>query len=450
MKSRPNIILIMADQLRPDAIGKFTPNLMKLAEEGVRFTNAYCGSPLCQPSRNCIITGLPTSIHGVCGNQNDPVTDTLRGDTFMHHLRSSGWKTALIGKHHYIDRFGIGIDVVDADQEAVEAYGFDHVTQALDDGENMHNSDSYTRYLEETGKLEEFQEGFKNRGSYIHPFEPDESADGFIGNKGVEYVKNVDAGSPFYLNLSFIGPHPPYWHPGELKIDLSEVAPPLCGEDSPVVRERRAHYLQKCALIDDYTGRLVEALKDRDLYDNTLIIFTADHGDNLGDFDVWDKRHFYEQSAGVPLIMRGPGAPCMERKNGARLSRALVSQLDLYPTILAAAGVEAPETFNRQGQDILKMVRGESPLHKAVFAELATCVMIRSAMWKMVFDPEQGGVRYLFNMSADPMETVNLAGRPEYDGVVKTLLEEILAWRIRNTQKTQIKEEQRLQSVRSG
>jgi choline-sulfatase len=359
----------------------------------------------------------------------------------MHHLRRAGYFTALIGKHHYLDRYGIGMDVT-SDDEEIRRYGFDYVFQAIDDGENGHNDDEYTRHLAANGLLETFRKALQ-AGGFRHPFEAEDSADGFIGRNGVRFIEAYDREQPFYLNLGFIGPHPPYWHPGEATIDPATVPSPVAAADDPRTRERRAHYLQKTALIDRYVGELVKALESSGLLEDTVIIFTSDHGDMLGDFGQWDKRFFYEVSAGVPLIMFGPTVPHQERMNGPLVSKLLVSHLDLYPTILRLAGIEPPRDRRRPGRDILAMMCGEIPAHDAIFGELATTAMVRTGNWKLVFDPDQGGVQYLFNLAVDPREEYNLAGMAGYEHATLELLERLLAHRIRLTQFTHVKEQQR-------
>ncbi len=440
---KPNVILILTDHFRRDALGPKTPNLNRLAAQGVRFANAYSAAPLCQPARCCIITGMHPTATGVCGNQSPPIRDDLRDDTFMRRLQQAGYYTALIGKHHYIDRYGIGMDVTDDDDE-LRLYGFDHVFQVVDDGENQHNDDRYTKHLLEQNKRDEFREAFAGNAWSCkpHPFEADETADGFIGVNGVRFVEEYDKDQPFYLNLSFIGPHPPYWHPGgqDAKPDAMPSAKGVA--DDEATRMRRWHYQQKCALIDSYVGKLVNALKAKDLLENTVIIFTSDHGDMLGDFGIWDKRFFYEESVGVPLFACGGPVEGEARQNGARVSKALVSHLDLYPTILGLAGTEGPPDRRRVGKDLL-----HDPGHESIVSELATTMMIRTGNWKLVYDPQAGGVQQLFNLVRDPEELDNLAGAAGYEAVAADLLEQLLADKIRRTQFTHVKEEQRLQRV---
>lgn len=451
MSAHPNIILILTDHFRPDAVGSSTPNLLRLANAGIRFENAYSGAPLCQPSRVSIITGLYPSQNGVCGNMAEPIPDHLRDDTFMHHLQRAGYYTALVGKHHYIDAYGLNIDVVAEQDEEIKRYGFDYVWQVLDCGENMHNEDRYTRYLAVKGQLELYRQVQGERawrcGEY--PLPEEDCEDAYIGRIGCEFIEQHDPGQPFYLNLSFVGPHPPYWHPGELQHDPAQMSPPINAEDTPFVRERRAHYMDKCAVIDRAIGRVLAALAARKLMDNTIIIFVSDHGDCLGDYGIWDKRFFYEQSAGVPMIMHGPGIPRGARGLGGKRSKALVSLVDLYPTILALAGVEIESSMRRDGVDLTSVMQDErGAFRDYAYSELGTAVMIRTGNWKLVFDPEQGGVQFLFNLANDPSEEHNLAGVAGYEYISLELLQRLLEQRIRLTQYTHDKEEQRVQRVK--
>ena len=449
--NRPNIILIITDHFRQEAIGRFTPNLKKLAAAGVEFRHAYCAAPLCQPARVSLVTGKFPSQHGVCGNQNPPVRDDLRNNTFMHNLQQAGYYTAMIGKHHFIDRYGLGMDVRE-DDEAVKAYGFDHVCQVADDGENQHNGDEYTAWLESKGLLEDFRGRFQQgvqKGR--HPYKADDTADGFIARQNLAFIRDYSQKSPFYLNWGFIGPHPPFWFPGEPVINPEELEGPVGADDSAQIRQRKANYYEKCRLIDHYMGELAVLLTGKGIAENTVIIFTSDHGENLGNFGIWDKRFFYEDSCGVPLIISGPGIRGGERMNGPRISKALVSHLDLYPTILEAAGIMEPPVHHRWGRSLIPMINNvPGSLHDAVYAELSTSVMIRTAGWKLVFDPEQGGVRDLYNLHNDPREENNLAGVAGYELITNRLVQRLLSHRILLTQFSHAKEEQRLQSVRAG
>jgi arylsulfatase len=450
--NQPHIILIMTDHFRPDAVGNSTPNLMRLVKNGTKFENAYSATPLCQPSRVSMVTGLYPSQNGVCGNMTPPISNDLRDDTFMNHLRGAGYYTAMIGKHHYIDAYGLGIDVVAEQDEAIKAYGFDHVWQVLDCDENLHNNDRYTHYLHEKGLLEMYREETRKHSWSCGPYPLDEEdcEDAYIGRMGCEFIEAFDKNNPFYLNLSFVGPHPPYWHPNDLQHNPLEMSPPLGAPDNEFVRERRAHYMDKCAIIDRAIGRLISTLEDKEIFDETIIIFVSDHGDNLGDFGIWDKRFYYEQSAGVPMILHGPKIPRGDRNVGGKHSKALVSLIDLYPTILSFGGVEIEMLMHqRDGRDLLKILREEKGAFRdELFSELGTSVMIRHGNWKLVYDPEQGGVQYLFNLANDPSELNNLAGVAGYEHITLDLVQRLLSRYIHQTQFTHDKEERRVQKVR--
>lgn len=449
---RPNIILILTDHFRRDALTpRTTPKLWALAGAGTRFENAYSAAPLCQPARNCIITGNYPSQHGVCGNQSPPIRRELRDDVFMRHLQLAGYATAMIGKHHYIDRYGIGMDVTE-DDEAVRAYGFEHVCQVVDDGENLHNDDEFTHYLQQTGRLLQYREIQRTNAwaCKAFPFEgDDDTVDGFIVRQGIRHLQSWDRQRPHYLNLSFVGPHPPFWHPGDLQHDPASVPAPIGCEPRPADCLRKAHYLDRCSLIDRCVGRLLTALKEAGQAENTVILFTSDHGENAGDYGIWDKRFFFEQSCGVPLIVSGAGMPAEQRQCGSRVSKALVTHLDLYPTILSLAGREQVRGREREGVDLCDVL-ADTPGsgHQEIHAELGTAVMIRTGNWKLVFDPEAGGVQHLYNLVRDPLELDNLAGAAGYERVTAGLIERILEHRIRITQFTHAKEEQRVQRVR--
>ena len=448
MPRTPNIILIMADQMRPDALGPATPNLLRLAERGTRFTCAYTASPLCQPARVSLITGMYPSQTGVCGNMNAPVRDALRDDTFMNHLRSAGYTTAMIGKHHYTDHFGEPMDLTDEDDE-IARYGFDHVWQVADfmKSGDLRTDCRYSHHLRERGLLEAYRAHLDSRGEA--PFPEEEYVDAYIGRCGREFVEQVAIDRPFYLNLSFMGPHPPYSHPGPPLHDPDSMVPPVGAPDSPRIRSLRAAYMGKVTLIDRYVGALVQALDQRGLLESTVILFTSDHGDDLGDFGRVGKRFFREQIAGIPLLMCGPGVPRFDRDVRGKWSPALVSHVDLYPTLLGIAGQEPATQRERDGRNILAILRDERGQRRdQVVAELGTAVMVRTGNWKLVFDPEQGGVQDLYNLATDPRELTNLAGVPGYERTVAELLERLLSHRIRLTQFTHDKEKQRLQRVR--
>lgn len=451
----PNIVLIQVDQMRPDHLSKM-PELMKLANDGVVFDNAYTASPLSQPSRTSIITGLYPSKTGVYGNQTGPISEDLRENTFMNKLQDSGYYTALIGKHHYIDRWAVGIDVVEKDKEEIKKYGFDRVIQCLDilehfpNQDRTENVDDYIYYLKNKNLYDTYVNEYgKNASNGIHPLSSENTEDGFIGSKAEEFILKYENEAPFYLNVSFIGPHPPYVVPEEFrKTDPEKTADPILAIPNNNLKKRRAVYIDMCVQIDTYIGKIRKALDKKNLLENTLIIFVSDHGDNLGDYGIWDKRFFYEQSVGIPMVIHGSGITGSNVRFGSIRSKALVSTLDIYPTILSVAGIDI-SNINRPGRNLIDVINEkQSAFRNAIYSELGTSVMVRTAKWKLVFDPEQGGTRYLYNLISDPDEKNNLAGIAGYENITSELTNLLLSRYITSFQSTQPKEQLRLQKVR--
>ncbi|MFO8082325.1 MAG: sulfatase-like hydrolase/transferase [Armatimonadota bacterium] len=445
-----NVLLILCDQMRADAL-QHAPSLRALTDRGATFTNCYCAAPLCQPARASIATGRFPTEHGVCGNMNDPVPETMREDTYMSRLQEAGYRTALIGKHHFIDRFNAGMDVTEDDDE-VAGFGFDDVWQVVDIYESFHNEDRLTAWLRERGRLERWRELAQSQGQQFYQrLKPGETVDGFIGECALEYIRGHEEDGPFYLNVGFVGPHPPYWAPAEYadRFDPEEMPAPKGVTDPdeiPRVKQRRALYAASVALIDDYVGRLVEALEESGILDDTLIVFTADHGDMLGDFGIMDKRWFHEESARVPLVMAGPGVAPDPRLGGITC-RNLTSSADLYPTFLQAAGLDWRDD-SREGLSLLEAAADRGPRRERVFSELGTAMMVRDASHKLVYDAEQGGVVQLFDLRRDPEELTNLAGVPGYEPVEQRLTEALLTRLIGLTHHTHEKERNRVQRVR--
>ncbi|MBD3184062.1 sulfatase-like hydrolase/transferase [Candidatus Poribacteria bacterium] len=461
---RPNIILITTDHLRRDSIGIYgnniirTPNIDKLARNGTIFTNAYTACPLCMPSRNSIITGLYPHQHGICGNKGQPVSMEHRRLTFSNILQESGYTTAFIGKHHFYDFWEEYRDYREI-EEQIKDYGFNKVIQVVDLSENLHNDCDFTAYLKKKGLLEKYRSEAKNLPLFESNFAPEDTVDGFVGNRCVEYIQDTDTDSPFFLWSSFLGPHPPYTAPGEFSqmYDPQDMPSPIFTENSAVIeraKRARAKYYGMVSHIDHHVGRMIKVLKKRGILENTLIILTSDHGDTLGDRGHWDKRRFYESSVGVPLIISGPGFPCggLGSSTGGMKSRILTENIDLYATVLNTAGLEIPETrIPLSGRSMQSMITNRyENIRNAVFSEMGQWIMIRDARWKLTYDPEQGGVRMLFNMATDPYESDNLCGKPEYRDVEYQLVSRILNWLIRTSTYTQYKEYQRIKDVVSS
>jgi choline-sulfatase len=420
MSDRPNILLVMADQLAAGVLpayggGARTPVIDELAGGGCLFEAAYCASPLCAPSRASLMTGRLPSQTGVFDNAAPLPPDV---PTVAHVLRSAGYRTALSGKMHFVgpDQLHgfeerLTTDVYPADFEWTpdwtlgpgERPGWYHNMQSLRDA-GVRDAAMQTDYDDEVS---------------------------FRGARYLRDLRRSDEQRPFFLAVSFTAPHDP-WEVRRRHWDLYEGADigapavpamPRSDADPHSLRLRDAYladrepltpeeaetarraYLAAVSEIDERTGALLEVLAENGMDEETVVVFTSDHGEMLGERGLWYKMSFLDGSARVPLIASGPGIR-------AGTIEAPVSHLDLAPTIAALAGVE-PTGMEFSGVNLeATLTRGEQPPGGAAAEYLAEGVtapalMLRRGRFKYIrcgTDPEQ-----LFDLVDDPLELHNLA-----------------------------------------
>lgn len=426
---KPNILFIMADQLAASALPFHghpivkTPNLSDLAENGVVFENAYCNSPLCAPSRFSMMSGqLPSAIGGYDNAAYFPA-DT---PTLAHYLRAAGYQTSLCGKMHFV-----GADQLHGFEERLTTDIYPSDFGWTPDWETFETRPSWYHNL-----LSVVQAGTCETSNQL-------DFDEEVAFKGVRKLYDLARSSdrrPFFLLTSFTHPHDPFAIPPEYwnrydatEIDLPSVAQipyedldphsqrlhHVCAlgdyeqTDERIRRARHAYY-GMISYIDDKVGELIKALKATHQLDNTIIIFTSDHGEMLGERGLWYKMSFFENSAHVPLLVYSP-----ERFQANRIKDP-VSLVDLLPT-LADLATEKEVDFSAplEGSSLLSLMRGESPeTERSVYGEMlgegaiAPVLMIRRGAYKYIYsqpDPEQ-----LYDLDNDPHELTNLASVPEY------------------------------------
>ncbi|HUX88765.1 MAG TPA: sulfatase-like hydrolase/transferase [Chloroflexota bacterium] len=453
-----NVLFITTDHQRRDAVGFAgnrvvkTPNLDALAARGVFFRNAYTVSPLCQPSRASLISGLYPHQHGISSNRCDPITPDLRQRSFSSELQRVGYHTAFIGRHHFYDFWDEPSFDYRQLRDEVKSFGFDEVVQVNDKPEHSHLDCDYTAYLREQGKLDAYRADLKRGG--VIPFsaiQEEDSHDAFMARSALDFLGRQDGQQPFLLWASFGGPHPPYRSVGPYgEMYRADAMPrPLAVDDPDAVQKVQQSYTQYYGMIsqiDFWIGRFITCLTERGLLDDTLIIFTSDHGDMFGDHGLWHKRRFYEQSVGVPMVVAGPGVIRTPGKqlDAGKNSPALVDTLSIHASILEAAGLVARD---RPGCSLQSVLDGRRHWPRAVFSELGTWLMVRTANWKLTYDPEQGGVQQFYHLLVDPDERVNLAGDPAYRVVEAEHTALLLDWFVRTTTETGKVERQALQRV---
>ncbi|UCH34672.1 MAG: sulfatase-like hydrolase/transferase [Armatimonadota bacterium] len=452
----PNIILLMSDQHRGDALSceghpvVRTPALDAVAAQGCRFTRAYTTSPLCMPARASLATGRYNHNHGMIGNLACVINPEERRRSVGLALQHAGYTSAFVGKHHLLPQ-PAGYDMRKAAGFLKREFGFDHLVQVMGKFGSMRADCDWTAQLKELGLLDVHRDDYRERKrqpvyfAKPSPLPRDEQCDSFTGRKAIEWLASAPP-QPFFLWVSFPGPHDPWDAPGEYgeMYDPADMPLPIAWSDTlqgkparqrerserggmPALEESdvkpmAAQYYGLVSNIDDWCGRILAALRESGVLDNTVVIYTSDHGEMLGDHRLVNKSVFYEGSARIPLLAadyRGPalGAVC---STPAEI-------IDPYRTILALAGVEPPDgTF---GKDLMPLARGDATCGDgAAFSELGSACMVRAGRWKYVHDPRAGGAQELYDLEDDPEELRNLVGDVEYRAVADEMRSRLLDW----------------------
>ena len=441
---KPNVLLIIADQMNPLLTGLYghpvvrTPHLNALAEKGVRFDAAYSPCPLCAPARASLVTGRYSSKIGVYDNAAPLGCDQ---PTLCHYLNLSGYDTVLSGKIHFV-----GSDQHHGFQKRLlpNIYPTDFSwTKSRDHKIPRTHARSYLGsavHVGRSGRNLEFDERAQSEALK------------YLAQKGAQKRQNASY-QPFFLCVSFNFPHEPFWPPQKYwdmyedeSIETPKLPPDFEKRYSAMDRWLNRHHgvdkvdLQKpsslrrlwrayyalITYIDDKVGELVDQLKDNNLANDTIIIFTSDHGDMLCQKNMVQKRCFYEPSARVPLVIVRPDAA---RKG--HVSRTPVSLIDIAPTILDLVGVPASERLDIDGESLISILDGRERPQRAVFSEMhsegvyATCFMVRKGKYKYIYIHEHD--EQLFDLEKDPEEWDNLAHRAEYASIREGLKRSILS-----------------------
>ncbi len=427
---RPNIVVLMADQLAPHFTGAYghgvakTPHIDALAARGMRFDAAYCNSPLCAPSRFAFMSGQLISRIAAYDNASEFRASV---PTFAHYLRALGYRTCLSGKMHFV-----GPD---------QKHGFqERVTTDIYPSDFAWTPD-WEAHDERIDKWYHNMATVKESGVAVATYQTDYDDEVEFAARRWLIDRGRDRGagndSPFCLVASFIHPHDPYVAKPEWwnlytddEIDMPAVVLDLEGQDpfsrrvmdgieastvpltEEEVRRARRAYLANVSYFDSKVGAVVKALEEIGELENTVLVVTADHGDMLGERGLWYKMTFFEHSARVPLIMAGPGVV-----RGTAASAC--SLIDLLPTFLEIAGGGAGMLGEPiDGRSLLPLARGEAdPIDEAIGEYCAEMTpwpvfMIRRGNLKYVHcdaDPPQ-----LYDLSRDPLEMTNRTADPAY------------------------------------
>ncbi|UCD27786.1 MAG: sulfatase-like hydrolase/transferase [Planctomycetota bacterium] len=441
--NRPNVLVIYADQHRFDCLGAMgnpdvkTPNLDRLARDGVLFNNSFCVWPVCTPSRYSLLTGQYVRQHGGRSNRCTLQPGT---PTFANILREAGYKTKAVGKMHFMPAY---LDV-----------GFDELELAEQHGDGR-LVDDYHRYLRERGLIDSLdlidQVGhFRKRapdqywqtfGAMVSNLSEEHHSTTWIGNRAVHELGQWESSRLGLLMVGFIKPHHPFdppapWNtmydPAKLTIlpgwtDRQLACDRALGRGYfdnskltlPALRRVMAYYYATISQIDDQVGRMIETLKGKGLYDNTLVIYTADHGEFMGFHHMLLKgNHMYDPLIKVPLIVKFP-----DGRHAGKVSDSLVNSLDVTGTIIREAGCELGPDM--RGRPLGPILAGEQLTRKLVFAECGPYTMVRSKSHKLLHHSGPGKSLF-FDLKKDPQELDNLYEDPKYQSQIDLFQEALM------------------------
>jgi choline-sulfatase len=440
MRQRPNVLLIISDQHQRDVTGCYghrvvkTPNIDRLASRGVTFTAAYCQSPLCAPSRASLLTG--THIH-TCeawsGRTEKPIREL---PTLSGVLREAGYATGSIGKLHIVGEEKRGRDL-GFSERALRYY-----TYGKQDYVDAVGADKAARYVPAGGD-DPLRADYMNRNNVPVDLDDRDVFDDLVVERSIRFMEDHRE-EPFFLWAGLEKPHPDWYAPERFHdmYDPGAVPVPetahrerpagLPGVSWKKLRENHeygdedmrnciAAYYANVTYMDHNAGRLLEALERLGLAEDTVVIYTSDHGELLFEHGMTQKHCFFEPAVAVPLIISGPGMPGGQRRGH------IVSLLDLFPTLARTCGAAAPEGL--EGEDLEAVLAGDASLEgRVAFSEFYSFGyaerMIRTPEWKYVHSETWSP--QLYSIKDDPLEVENLAGRAEHAGVCRELEARVL------------------------
>jgi arylsulfatase A-like enzyme len=438
---RPNILIIQADQHRADCIGAYgntdirTPHIDALASDGVRYANSFCPYPVCTPSRYSFLSGLYVRQH-LGGSNHCSLPAGL--PTFPRLLRDAGYRTKAVGKMHLTPTYAdVGFDeLILAEQNGVGRYDDDYHRWLRQEGQGY-----YVDLLDQEREYRDHApaEYWQHVGALESDLDEEHHSTTWIAEQAMDEVQTWQGGGHL-LMASFIKPHHPFdppapwsrmYDPGELGLLPGYTPEPLPqdlafsrgyfpSDEMTEVRIRRAmaYYYATISQIDHHVGRLTSLLREKGLYDNTLILYNSDHGDYMGYHHLLLKgNHMYEPLIRVPLIVKYPG-----QLQAGSVSDALVNTIDCAPTLLRQAGCDVPAVM--PGLDL-----ADAPQRPLVFAESGRgrSYMVRSPTHKLLFCQDDTHSQY-FDLARDPHELQNLYREPAHQRDIADMKTALANW----------------------
>ena len=436
-----NILFLMDDQHRGDCIGAVganwleTPNLDKLASEGVLFRKAYSSIPSCLPARTAILTGKSPWAHGILGYYNPVEKYEFE---LPRMFSDAGYRTHAVGKNHF--------------HPMQNTHGYE--TVLLEEGwHSVIKGDDkcdYQKWFEKVAPdLNMNATGLHytdHRGGGYFLYADSLHATNWTAQQAVNFLKNYQEDRPWLLKVSFQRPHPPFDSPKRWYDHYAKTTFPmpkvgawakekygdktgsleiLTNATSGNFSEEEIHnslqsYYAGISYVDEQIGRVIQALKMRGEYENTLILFTADHGDMMGDNYIWRKCRAYEGSANIPMILRWPGKINSEFSRGQILNE-LIELRDVLPTFLDAAGIVKPTEMD--GESMLNILQGKpwrtilDLEHAQIYEPDNAWTCLTDERYKYIYFTLTGQ-QQLFDLLNDPHELRDLALENEHKPLV--------------------------------
>jgi arylsulfatase A-like enzyme len=428
----PNVLFVLTDQWRASAMGigsdevVRTPNIDKLARQGTQFTRAYAANPVCTPNRSCILTGRHSHQHGMIGNDLClPPVEICWPELFQ----TAGYKTHYVGKWH-ID----GVDKPGFVPPGWRRRGFGSF-EGFNRGHIYHR---HWGFDNEGGALEKKWK-CEDRPYYEPTLQTDLAIDFMEHNKT----------NPFCCYLSWGPPHTPFNPPGNYDLyspDQIKLRSNVPAEHRAAARKQLTGYYGLCESLDHELGRLTQYLDKSGLTQNTLVIFTSDHGELCGSHGKYRKGEPEDESLNVPLVMRMPGTI-----NPSKVNSVLFNSVDLMPTMTSLCGLEDPTTCTGQNLVGAFTDSGKSPTVDSTYCQgkvnasqgsggaaakkkkkgqavVNTWRTVVTQQYKLTLRGDRDKVEHIFDLKNDPFETENLATQPSTVKIRRELLTELYDW----------------------
>ena len=416
-KRRPNVVVFFTDQQRWDTTGlhgnplDLTPNLDRVAQQNLHVAHSFTCQPVCGPARSCLQTGLYATTTG-CWRNSIPLPPDSR--TLAHYFGEAGYDTGYIGKWHLYDR------EVEGPVPADRRFGYDYwlASNVLE-----FTSDAYDTVLYDNDDNEQRLPGYRVDA---------------VTDAAIRYV-DTHQDDPFFLFVSYIEPHhqnhiddypPPT---GYRERYTGRWVPPDLAALGGSTHQHLGGYYGMVKRLDEAYGRMQDALRSMGLQDDTIVLFTSDHGNHFKTRNGEYKRSCHESSIRVPTVLSGPGF------QGAGQLPELVSLIDLPPTLLDAAGIEIPEQM--QGRSMMPLVRREDTQEwpDDVFVQISeaqTGRAVRTKRWKYGVNAESPDTpptgradtyeeQYLYDLDYDPYELTNLIGSAAHEPVAQIMADRL-------------------------